>query len=171
MFQFIFSHMPLPRYAMPSGRYVSHGRRSPTVKECLLLLVILIPLIDGDTGSQDAHGTSLYKLTDVDRKMWTSADLIELQCRKSVGLLIPGANFSDGDGTDVRFLQYFDVIKGEAKKIVSSVARKRAMIAVVDALGGYLHTKLLPHVRQQYYAGRTTYSTAKRLHDLEKNIK
>ncbi|CAI6348636.1 unnamed protein product [Macrosiphum euphorbiae] len=163
--------MPSPRDAMPSGRYVSHGRRCPMVMECVLMLVILIPLIDGGTGSPDAHGSSLYKVTDIDRKTWTSADCIELQCRKSIGLLIPGANFTDGDGAGVRFLQYFDVVKAEAKKIVSSVARKRAMIAVVDALGGYLHTKLLPHVREQYYAGRASYSTVKRLQDLDKNIK
>lgn len=163
--------MPSPHYAMPSGRYVGHGRRYPMVKECMFLLVVLTPLIDGGTGSSDAYGTSLYKLTDVDRKTWTYADRIELQCRKSVGLLIPRANFSDGDGDGERFLEYFGVIKGEAKKIVSSVARKRAMIAVVDALGGYLHTKLLPHVREQYYAGRATYSTVKQLHELEKNIK
>lgn len=161
--------MPSLHYTMLIGRYVGHGRRYPIVKECVFLLVVLTPLIDGGTESSDAHGTSLYKLTDVDRKTWTYADRIELQCRKSVGLLIPRANFSDGDGE--RFLEYLGVIKGEAKKIVSSVARKRAMIAVVDALGGYLHTKLLPYVREQYYAGRATYSTVKQLHDLEKNIK
>jgi len=171
MYQFIFSHMPSAHYAMLSGRYVSHGRRYPMVKECVFLLIVLFPLIDGATRSPDAYGTVLYKLTDVDRKTWTYADRIELQCRKSVGSLIPGANFSKGDGDGERFLEYFGVIKGEAKKIVSSVARKRAMIAVVDALGGYLHTKLLPHVREQYYAGRATYSTVKQLHNLEKNIK
>ncbi|CAI6361677.1 unnamed protein product [Macrosiphum euphorbiae] len=99
----------------------------------------------------------MYKITDIDRKTWTSADCIELQCWKSIGLLIPGANFTDGDGAGVRFLQYFDVVKAEAKKIVSSVARKRTMIAVVDALRGYLQTKLLPHVREQYYSGRASY--------------
>ncbi|XP_022160964.1 uncharacterized protein LOC111027058 [Myzus persicae] len=140
-------------------------------KECVFLLVILFQLIDAGTGSQDVHGTVLYKLTDVDRKTWTDADRVELQCRKLVGSLIPGANFSNGDGDGERFLEYFSLIKGQAKKIVSSVARKRAMIAIVDALGGYLHTKLLPNVREQYYAGRATYSTVKRLHDLEKNIK
>lgn len=162
--------MPSLHYAMPSGRCASYGLRYPMVNEYVkyvLLLIVLFQLIVGVTGSPDAQGTVLYKLTDVDRKTWTYADLMELQIRKSVGLLIPSTNFSDGE----RFLEYFDVIKGEAKKIVSSVARKRAMMLVLDALGGYLHTKLLSHAKQQYYEGQATYSTVKRLHDLDKTIK
>ncbi|KAE9538787.1 hypothetical protein AGLY_005369 [Aphis glycines] len=134
-----------------------------------VVLVIVLQQIIADTRSGDVHGTALYKLTDVDRKTWTYAERIELQCRMTVGSLVPGANFSDYDG-DI-FLQYFDEVKNEAKKIISSVTRKRAMIAVVDALGGYLHAELLPRAKELYYEGQAKYSTVKRLHKLEKNIK
>lgn len=134
-----------------------------------VVLVIVLQQITADTGSGDVHGTALYKLTDVNRKTWTTSERIELQCRMTVGSLVPGANFSDYDGDF--FLQYFDQIKNEAKKIVSSVTRKRAMIAVVDALGGYLHAELLPRARELYYEGWAKYSTVKRLYELDKNIK
>lgn len=134
-----------------------------------IVLVIVLQQIIDDTRSGDVHGTVLYKLKDINRKTWTYSERTELQCRMTVGSLVPGANFSDYDG-DI-FLQYFDHIKNEAKKIVSSVTRKRAMIAVVDALGGYLHAELLPRARELYYEGRAKYSTLKRLHKLEKNIK
>lgn len=132
------------------------------------LLIVTMQLVGACTGSRDSCGTALYKLADVDRKRWTDVERVELRCRMLVGLLIPGAGSGEVDGES--FLEYFDTIKNEVKKIVSSVARKRAMIAVVDAVGAYLHAELLPRVRDKYYAGLAGYPVVKRLHDLERNI-
>ncbi|XP_026808316.1 uncharacterized protein LOC113550585 [Rhopalosiphum maidis] len=140
----------------------------PVILYRAVVLVIVLQPIIADTGSSDVYGTTLYKLTD-DRKMWTFDERIKLQCRMTVGSLVPGANFSDSTGEI--FLVYFELIKIEAKKIVSSSVRKSAMIIVVDVLGGYLHANLLPRVKEQYYEGRAKYSTVKKLHELEKNIK
>jgi hypothetical protein len=142
-------------------------RRPVILCRAVVLVVVLQPIIAG-TGSRDAYGTTLYKLTD-DRKTWTFDERIKLQCRMTIGSLVPGANFSDSTGEI--FLVYYELIKIEAKKIVSSSARKSAMIIVVDVLGGYLHSNLLPRAKELYYEGRAKYTTVKKLHELEKKIK
>ncbi|VVC30009.1 Hypothetical protein CINCED_3A016216 [Cinara cedri] len=111
-------------------------------------------------------GTTLYTKSDVE-KHWTDTELIALQCRMLIGWLIPTKIPDNGE----TFLAYFDLIKNHTTKINSLAIRKRTMIIIVDAIGGYMHTKMLPQFKLFYYDGKMKYSTMKRLHDLLKAIK
>lgn len=114
-------------------------------------------------------GTTLYTQSDLDRAKWTYDEQIDLRCRMAAESLVPGR--VPANGADA-FLGYFDLLRDVANtKFGSELGRKRAMVAVTDAIGGYMYVKLLPRVRRSYYEARLDYSTAKRLHDLMANIK
>jgi hypothetical protein len=112
------------------------------------------------------QGTTLYTISDIRRK-WTDTESFELQGRMLVGSLIP-TKIPENEND---FLDYFVSIKRSIDKIHSAVGRKRAMVMVADAIGGYLYAKMLPQIRIFYYEGKFKYSTTKRLHDLMKKIK
>lgn len=111
-------------------------------------------------------GTTLYTLSDIKRK-WTGTESYELQSRMLVGSLVP-TKIPENEND---FLDYFVSIKNATNKIDSAVGRKRVLVMVADAIGGYLYAKMLPQVRILYYEGKLKYSTTKRLHDLMKKIK
>lgn len=114
-------------------------------------------------------GTTLYTRSDLDRAKWTYDEQIDLRCRMAAESLVPG--HVPANGADA-FLGYFDLLRDVANtKFGSESGRKRAMVAVTDAIGGYMYAKLLPRARRSYYEARLDYPTAKRLHDLMANIK
>jgi len=113
-------------------------------------------------------GTALYTASDAAAtRKWTDGERTELRCRESVGRLVPGRVPDDAR----LFLAYFRLIENRAADIRSAVGRKRAALAVADAIGAYLHAKMLPAARARYYDGALDYPTAKRLHDLMAKIK
>lgn len=114
-------------------------------------------------------GTALYTRSDLDRAKWTYDEQIDLRCRMTAESLVPGR--VPANGADA-FLAYFDLLRDVANtKFGSESGRRRAMVAVTDAIGGYMYAKLLPRARWSYYEARLDYPTAKRLHDLMANIK
>lgn len=127
----------------------------------------------GTTGPPDSNqlGTALYGPSDLaeDRK-WTEDEQIELRCRMSIGALVPGRVPTGNGAVDV-FVKYFDLIRDSADRIESIVLRKRTMVLVADAIGSYLHARMLPEIRALYYEGKVNYTSTKRLHDLAKKIK
>lgn len=133
---------------------------------CIIAVLCIADYIFGIEQYSDNFGTTLYTQLNI-KKNWTNNERIELQCRMLVGSLIPTKIPEDGDV----FLTYFNLIKNHTNKINSVASRKRTMIMIVDAIGGYLHAKMLPQNILLYYDGKSKYSTTKRLYNLVKAIK
>jgi len=138
-----------------------------------LLSLLLLPVPPGRASPGPGRpgpglGTALYAASDATAaRRWTDAERTELRCRQSVGRLVPGRVPDDAR----RFLAYFRLVESRAADVRSAVARKRVALAVADAIGAYLHARMLPAARARYYDGALDYATAKRLHDLLAKIK
>jgi hypothetical protein len=112
-------------------------------------------------------GTTLYNHVDIMYDTpWTGKDMLMLHSRMLIENLIP-KNVVDGNA----FLSYIKLIIKTSEIIVNDQTRKIAMVSVADAIGGYMHGVLLPHVSQEYYKGHESYKVTNELHALLRKIK
>lgn len=117
--------------------------------------------------TEEDPGTSLYKRSDVGRR-WTDGQVVDLQCRMVIGSLVPTKIPTNSD----IFLNYIELVKNVSNiKLGLTTKKKRAMVMVADAIGGYLYSKLLPNDKMLYYDGKASYVTTQRLYNLMKKIK
>lgn len=118
------------------------------------------------------YGTVLYRRSDaLNERQWTEADVIDLLYRIAVDVLVPADTAAIAVDPDA-FLRYYELVQQQLNlTIVSAANRKRATVAVADAIGSYLHAVALPRIRVLYYRGKLSYDKAKRMHDLIQKIK
>ena len=89
-------------------------------------------------------GTALYNhADDMYDTLWTEKDMLMLHSRMLIENLIPKI-VVDGNA----FLSYIKLIIKTLETIVNDQTRRIAMVSVADAIEGYMHGVMLPHVNQ-----------------------
>lgn len=111
-------------------------------------------------------GTTLYNKRDL-TKFWTKQEATRLQCRAIVDQLIP-RRIPNGTA----FINYLQNITHYSKFIIDSEnSRTLIMVAVADAIGGYMFGVLLPKIKASYYEDRVSYDLVYKLYGIMRKIK
>lgn len=148
-----------PMYASPGRGVVRHRR----VAVVVLLWLSWSPF--ATSAGPVNVGTALYTRRDL-TKVWTEPEAVRLRVRQMVDRLLP-TRVPDGPA----FVQYMKSIADKSKIIENDATRRRAMVAVADAVGGYMHGVLLPNVKASYYEGRARFDATNRLYGTMRKIR
>lgn len=111
-------------------------------------------------------GTALYTRNDLTRT-WTDQEAIRLHGRMAVDWLLPTRVPDDGTA----FVEYLKLIADKSASVENEQSRKRLMVLVADALGGYMHGVLLVKVKASYYEGRAGFDLTNTLYGIMRKIK
>lgn len=137
-----------------------------TVFGSLLPLLLTVLTISGARVGEPINvGTTLYGKRDL-TKYWTEQEASGLQCRAIVDQLLP-RRVPGG----AAFFSYVKLIVDQSEIIDSGKSRRRTMVAVADAIGGYMFGVLLPKIKRSYYEGREPYNVTNRLYGIMRKIK
>lgn len=129
-------------------------------------ILILLSFSSMTTSAEKVNvGTALYARRDLTKK-WTDSEAVRLLVRMIVDQLLP-TRIPDGPA----FVEYLKLIANKSKIIDDDATRRYTMVAMADAVGGYMNGVLLPEVKTSYYEGRAGFDATNKLYRTMEKIK
>nr|XP_022907125.1 uncharacterized protein LOC111418708 [Onthophagus taurus] len=118
-------------------------------------------------------GTVLFAPSDAHKDCWTSEQLALLTSRMVVEAILPSRNSLNVNDNDMisDIVEYFRMILEVVRKNTSGKIKHLMLLAVTDALGGYMTHFFLPLAKYSYYAGNVDYNSVIKVHQLYDELK
>ena len=118
---------------------------------------------DEEDGQSPNVGTVLFRDWELGKDCWSKEEVALLISRKAMQELVPKKPPRDVP----LLLEYIrNCLEAVKRKATSKPNHQLVMLALSDALGGYLYAYGLPVTDRQYYMGEVSYFVVKQMHEL-----
>lgn len=136
---------------------ISHTKKSPT------------PL------KYSNAGTVLFGASDMNRDCWNADSVSLLTARLVIENILPQMDDVSIHVKDDAFvcdlIEYFRMVLEVVRQLASGKAKHVLLMALSDAIGGYMKHLILPMAKYAYYAGNIEYANVVKLYQLFDEIK
>lgn len=145
----------------------------------LLLLFLFTPLSHTKKSPTPLKysnaGTVLFGASDMNRDCWNADSVSMLTARLVIENILPQMDEVTIHVKDDAFvcdlIEYFRMVLEVVRQLASGKAKHVLLMALSDAIGGYMKHLILPMAKYAYYAGNLEYANVVKLYQLFDEIK